>query len=172
MRKLCERPGCGASAEVSYGIDNASLTVWVDNRAILEREHAGRLCRRHADALVVPRGWTIDDRRQPIPQLFRVVEPATEDSQTAVSKESKKTSKRVKREDGPSLFETIEAELAEMENKTAEVVETPQAIDPDETQAIPWSPRLVTSADDDAQDEDQPTYGRLLGRAFGKKNNS
>ena len=28
------------------------------------------LCRRHADAMVVPRGWTLDDRREPIPRLF------------------------------------------------------------------------------------------------------
>jgi hypothetical protein len=29
------------------------------------------LCRRHADAMVVPRGWTLDDRRQPTPSLFQ-----------------------------------------------------------------------------------------------------
>lgn len=28
------------------------------------------LCRRHADAMVVPRGWTLDDRREPVPRLF------------------------------------------------------------------------------------------------------
>ena len=162
MRKLCERPGCGAAAEVSYGIDNASLTVWVDNRAILEREHAGRLCRRHADALVVPRGWTLDDRRQAVPQLFRVVESAPEKKPTSKGDTGvKRPPKREKKDDGPSLFETIEAELEEMEKA--------KVIDPDETQAIPWSPRLVAS-DDANDDEDQPVYGRLLGRAFGKKN--
>jgi len=36
------------------------------------------LCRRHADAMVVPRGWTLDDRREPVPRLFmpRRPEPA------------------------------------------------------------------------------------------------
>jgi hypothetical protein len=29
------------------------------------------LCRRHADAMVVPRGWTLDDRREEFPRLFR-----------------------------------------------------------------------------------------------------
>lgn len=161
MRKLCERPGCGAPAEVSYGIDNGSLTVWVDNRAILEREHAGRLCRRHADALVVPRGWTLDDRRQAVPQLFRGVENTPDKkSNTKSDGAAKRTPKREKREDGPSLFETIEAELEEIERA--------KEIDPDETQAIPWSPRLVTK-DEDTDESDQPVYGRLLGRAFGKK---
>lgn len=39
------------------------------------------LCRRHADAMVVPRGWTLDDRREPIPRLFmpRRPEPAATD---------------------------------------------------------------------------------------------
>lgn len=162
MRKLCERPGCGAPAEVSYGIDNASLTVWIDNRAILEREHAGRLCRRHANALVVPRGWSLDDRRQAIPQLFRVVDTEPEKKRVPRGEgAAKRPPKREKRDDGPSLFETIGAELEEIEKS--------QKVDPDETQAIPWSPRLVTS-DDDEQDDEQPVFGRLLGRAFGKKN--
>ena len=176
MRKLCERPGCGAPAEVSYGIDNASLTVWVDNRAIHEREHAGRLCRRHADALNVPRGWTIDDRRQAIPQLFRVVDHPVEPKapkklESAQKKPSTSSSRRVHHDDGPSLFETIEAELEEIEKakfEDSEVVAS-EVIDPDETKAIPWSPRLASSAEND-DDEEQPVYGRLLGRAFGKKN--
>lgn len=29
------------------------------------------LCRRHADAMVVPRGWTLDDRREEFPRLFK-----------------------------------------------------------------------------------------------------
>ena len=33
---------------------------------------AGALCQRHADTLVVPRGWTLDDRRERAPRLFRV----------------------------------------------------------------------------------------------------
>ena len=180
MRRLCERPGCGAPAEVSYGIDNATLTVWVDNRALLEREQAGRLCRRHADALTVPHGWTLDDRRQPIPQLFRVVE-----SEPVAKKPAKKTpaSKKEKRDGGPSLFESLEAELAEREKARAAEVSVTQDdsvvddngevsiddIDPDETKAIPWSPHIVKSGTDEDDDEERPVFGRLLGRAFGKK---
>jgi hypothetical protein len=74
---------------------------------------------------------------------------------------AKRAPKREKKDDGPSLFETIEAELEEIEKA--------KVIDPDETQAIPWSPRLVSS-DEPTDEEDQPVYGRLLGRAFGKKN--
>ena len=35
---------------------------------------SGVLCRRHADAMVVPRGWTLDDRRESRPRLFRVAD--------------------------------------------------------------------------------------------------
>lgn len=34
-------------------------------------ERAGVLCRRHADSMVVPRGWTLDDRRNGGPRLFQ-----------------------------------------------------------------------------------------------------
>ena len=164
MRKLCERPGCAAPAEVSYGIDNSALLVWVDNRPIPERELAGRLCRRHADAISVPRGWTIDDRRQAVPQLFRQADMP----QAEPVKKPKRVAKVVPATEEKSkkltLFETIAEELAEIE-KSQDTVPP----DPDETRAIPWSLRLTGSyAEDD--DQDQPVLGRLLGRAFGQRN--
>jgi hypothetical protein len=134
-------------------MDKAALVVWVDNKAVPERELTGRLCRRHANALTVPRGWTIDDRRDEIPRLFKVLaeEVAAQEAQPK-KKTSRKPKEPVKvEEDIPTLF------------------------DPDETQAIPWSPRLAASAQvaddnlDDAQESDTPKFGRLLGRAFGQK---
>jgi len=46
------------------------LDRWVDH-------YAGVLCRRHADAMVVPRGWFLDDRREPAPRLFRTPSDTT-----------------------------------------------------------------------------------------------
>jgi hypothetical protein len=60
-----------------------------------------------------------------------------------------------------SLFETIAEELAEIEK----VQVTP---DPDETRAIPWSPRLSGSYEED-DEQDAPVLGRLMGRAFGQR---
>ncbi len=161
VRRLCERPGCSAPAEVSYGIDNSALLVWLDNRPLPERELAGRLCRRHADAISVPRGWSVDDRRQAIPQLFRPSDiPAAE----PVKKEKKaaKPAKSAEPNDKKlSLFETIAEELAEIEKVHV-------APDPDETRAIPWSPRLSGSYEED-EDQDAPVLGRLMGRAFGQR---
>lgn len=146
--------------------------MWVDNRAIHERELAGRLCRRHADALVVPRGWTIDDRRQPIPQLFRVVDS---DAPKAPAKPKTPRQPKPAKVADPSLFEHVETEptpppvAPPVDDVDAREAES-NTIDPDETKAIPWSPRLVATSQED--DEDSPVFGRLMGRAFGKKNNS
>lgn len=69
MARLCERPGCSAPAACVYGIDSRRLTVWIDGTVPADAgsstlgKRAGVLCRRHADSMVVPIGWTLDDRR-------------------------------------------------------------------------------------------------------------
>jgi hypothetical protein len=70
MTRLCERPGCSDPAAVAYGMRPAQLVFWLD---ALRPEHdeAGVLCRRHADTMIVPLGWTLDDHRQPDLHLFR-----------------------------------------------------------------------------------------------------
>jgi len=161
---------------VSYGIDNAHLLVWLDNSHVPEREHAGRLCRRHANALVVPRGWTVDDRRQPIPQLFRELERSLDPDgrgHTASRKVQKKrkapavtkgnvTPTPVSAE--PTLFETPASDdLGEQEQPETQVAQNITA-DPDETRAISWSPATVRTSDSDQ--DDAPVMGRLMGRAF------
>lgn len=76
MARLCERPGCSQPADVSYGIDADHLTVWIESFDRSQTMRAGVLCRRHADAMVVPLGWMLDDRREPVPRLFK--SPAVE----------------------------------------------------------------------------------------------
>ena len=71
MARLCERPGCSLPADVGYGIDPDRLTVWIEPLVIGAERDPGVLCRRHADAMVVPLRWTLDDRREAVPRLFR-----------------------------------------------------------------------------------------------------
>ena len=52
------------------------LLFWIEPLDDATDDLVGVLCRRHADAMVVPRGWTLDDRREPAPRLFR---PPSED---------------------------------------------------------------------------------------------
>ena len=75
MARLCERPGCSQPAEVMYGIDADHLVVWIESLDGAVSYRAGVLCRRHADAMVVPLGWMLDDRREAAPRLFRPREP-------------------------------------------------------------------------------------------------
>ena len=197
MRRLCERPGCGGAASVSYGIDNDKLIVWIDSAPAVDPARAGTLCRRHADALSVPKGWSIDDRRQAIPMLFptRDITPAQGVASIKTTEKSRLRSKRDVADIAvdPTLFEVGSPAVAKdisdiIEEVDAVVVETPPVHEPaaeadsledqddpegkdvsvlEETKAIPWTPRLVGSSDDDATAGIKK--GRLLGRAFGER---
>jgi hypothetical protein len=47
------------------------MVFWLDHLGDNTVEGPGVLCRRHADAIVVPRNWTLDDHRDPDLHLFR-----------------------------------------------------------------------------------------------------
>ena len=166
--------------------------MWVNVITVGEREITGRLCRRHANALTVPSGWTLDDRRDPNPKLFRVADfdsaaAGAEDKPgrtRAGGRASPRKRERPRTEDVPSLFEALRRELDEPGAAPAgvdsgqpntevrageddDVQGTAPAVDPDETQAIPWSPRLGRTVEYE-DGEEKPRFGRLLGRAFGE----
>ena len=71
MSKLCERPGCSEPGAVAYGMVPEDLLFWIAPLADSPTADPNVLCRRHADAMVVPRGWTLDDRREEQPRLFK-----------------------------------------------------------------------------------------------------
>jgi hypothetical protein len=75
MDRLCERPGCSERASVAYGMRPEDLVFWLDALPDGVPSTGGVLCRRHADAMVVPRGWTLDDLRDPDLHLFRPPPP-------------------------------------------------------------------------------------------------
>jgi hypothetical protein len=52
------------------------LVFWLDVLGDDADPGASVLCRRHADTMVVPRGWTLDDLRDPDLHLFRPPLPA------------------------------------------------------------------------------------------------
>ena len=71
MQRLCGRPGCSDGASVAYGMRPEDLVFWLDVLPERPDDDVAVLCRRHADAMVVPRGWTLDDLRDPDLHLFR-----------------------------------------------------------------------------------------------------
>jgi hypothetical protein len=76
MERLCGRPGCSERASVAYGMRVEDLVFWLDVLSGDEHGVGGVLCRRHADSMVVPRGWTLDDLRDPDLHLFRPPAPS------------------------------------------------------------------------------------------------
>ena len=76
MQRLCGRPGCSDAASVVYGMRAEDLVFWIDVLPDPLEDGAGVLCLRHANSMVVPRGWTLDDLRDPDLHLFRPPLPA------------------------------------------------------------------------------------------------
>jgi hypothetical protein len=75
MERLCGRPGCSDRASVAYGMRAEDLVFWLDVLPDHDGDLGGVLCRRHADSMIVPRGWTLDDLRDPDLHLFRLPSP-------------------------------------------------------------------------------------------------
>lgn len=71
--RTCAKPGCRVSACATLTYDYAGQTAWVE--ALNHEAHPMRydLCVDHADALRVPRGWALQDRRAA--RLAAVAEP-------------------------------------------------------------------------------------------------
>jgi hypothetical protein len=118
----------------------------------------GILCRRHANALVVPRGWHIDDKRENIPRLFLAPAGEVAHEETPSRGIRRKISKIQ-----PQLFAKENQELVD---------DSPIEDDPlmEETRAIPWSPHLVAESEVSVAGNDEPKkIPSLLDRAFGNK---
>ncbi|HBU76169.1 MAG TPA: hypothetical protein DEB38_07840 [Acidimicrobiaceae bacterium] len=53
---------------LSYGFDPVVAVVWLD---VPSDSSSTGLCLQHGERLTAPKGWTIDDRRDPTLRLFR-----------------------------------------------------------------------------------------------------
>jgi hypothetical protein len=70
VRQTCERVGCSGAASVAYGIDIGTLVVWLEFASPDSPHHLNVLCDKHAERLILPRGWSVDDRREGTSRLF------------------------------------------------------------------------------------------------------
>lgn len=140
-------------------MDSSELVMTLENYVPVDGLHVNVLCRRHADALVVPRGWRIEDKRENVPRLFPVAslnEKAKEKAaEKAVDKKAAAKKARVK-PPRPSIFDELKSE-----KKSEEVRVDSDGLE--ETKAIPWSPQFDHT--DDLGGVLRPK-GRLLSRAF------
>ena len=159
MSRLCERPACSEPGVIAYGFDAERLLVWlVPLDPDADRNRAGVLCLRHADAMVVPIGWTLDDSREPSPQLFRP---------PGGSRAPRTSRSRRRKASTPAASETTEQlPLPEAAERTVAAVTGVAAAvqdDPDATVAIPWRPEFD---DDDDLGGALEATSPLLRRAF------
>ncbi len=142
---------------MTYGFDAEHLSVWIDAYERVPTDRAGVLCRRHADAMVVPLGWMLDDRRDPIPRLFKAPPQAT----TVAPRRRRSPSHH--RDDTEQLelgADLMMGELADGDDDESDV-DRGLAVDVD---VLPWKPTFDQTDDLDGLLE---ARGPLLARAFG-----
>ena len=140
---------------MTYGFDAEVLMVWIDAYERVNIDRAGVLCRRHADAMVVPLGWMLDDRRDPIPRLFKA--PAQPTTATP----------RHRRSPGHHRNDTEQLELG-ADVVASEVSQNADLSDdgerPNDNEVLPWKPAFDQTDDLDGLLE---ASSPLLARAFG-----
>ena len=171
MAQQCERPGCAQPAAVEYIIDPQNLLLTLQNYVAVNDERRSALCVTHGDRMSVPKGWSIDDRREDPPRLFRTpksgVAPAKASAKKSVT-ESKPKKKPAAR---PMLFQTDKKDVEQIQE--AQTVQEAQTIvskpvvrdaDLEETKAMAWTPQFDRT--DDLGGVLRPK-GKLLSRAFG-----
>lgn len=157
MARRCGRQGCREYATAAFNVDPRRQIVFVEHFAGDDALGLSILCRRHADALSVPRGWSVDDRREAKPRLFRVAArnvPATDETGDELRP------KRVIKAGGagPSLFDPTDG------HERPVVLEAVGGRDAEETKAMPWTPKFDGV---DSLNERARPAGRLLSRAIG-----
>jgi hypothetical protein len=138
---------------MTYGFDAEHLMVWIDSYDHVATGLDGVLCRRHADAMVVPLGWMLDDRREPMPRLFKSA------AQPTVS------APRLRR---ASAHHRADAEQLELgADVVGELENDPDVDEPFplvEAEVLPWKPAFDQTDDLGGLLE---ARGPLLARAFG-----
>lgn len=127
MARLCERPGCSEPGAAAYGMVPEELLFWIAPLNDVPVDEHNVLCRRHADAMVVPRSWTLDDRREPVPRLFTPPRTAA----AAAPRSSARRPKPSAAEVGEQLQIDGTGEIARPEPSPSEPADTAPAWQPE-----------------------------------------
>jgi len=142
---------------VAYRFDPQRQIVMLDGLTDGSTPASGVLCARHAAAMVLPKGWWLDDRRVSRPSLFsgRTPEAANDTAPAPAAKTRRPRRPRTVAEDPPPL------PLEPTVEPPAEPVAEPEA----EPEAVAlWSPDFDVQDDlDGLLKAESP----LLSRAFG-----
>ena len=147
-----------------------ALLVTLENYAQVGNERRNCLCMKHADRLSVPRGWSIDDRRESVPRLFRPPAPVKvqRDATPASGQRRKSRGEAVR----PKLFDREIAQEPAPAPAPTPPAPAPVQVDEwevrddglEETQAMQWKPSFDHT--DDLGGILRPK-GKMMSRAFG-----
>ncbi len=166
----CARPECSRQAAVRLVIDVGRRIVSMD-LLVDEVGGAASLCSIHAEKVIPPRDWTLEDHREMVPRLFKVSQPvgATSDETRSVAPKSK-----VRR----STDSVFDAEKALAHDVAVEVDPVPElGAEPSngqlsfEAQPYDFPPeyslrKTVKEPEPDKDPEPDSTGSPLLARAF------
>ncbi|MEJ6514015.1 MAG: DUF3499 family protein [Acidimicrobiia bacterium] len=165
MAQQCERPGCAQPAAVEYIIDPQSLLLTLQNYEVVKGERRSALCAVHGDRMSVPKGWSIDDRREDPPRLFRTPKSGVAPAKASVKKSATESKQKKKPAVRPMLFQAEKKVVEEVQEvQTPATKPVVRDADLQETKALPWTPQFDRT--DDLGGVLRPK-GKLLSRAFG-----
>ena len=165
MAQQCERPGCAQPAAVEYIIDPHSLLLTLQNYEVVGDERRSALCATHGDRMSVPKGWSIDDRREDPPRLFKTPKSGVAPAKASAKKSATETKTKKKPVVRPMLFQTDKQDAEKVEEVRAPAAKpVVRDADLEETKAMPWTPQFDRT--DDLGGVLRPK-GKLLSRAFG-----
>lgn len=63
LPRVCSRPTCSVAASVTLTYAYARSRVWLDDLTVDTDPYSYDMCAAHAERLLVPQGWRLDDRR-------------------------------------------------------------------------------------------------------------
>jgi len=165
VAQQCERPGCAQPAAVEYIIDPQSLLLTLQNYEVVKGERRSALCAVHGDRMSVPKGWSIDDRRENPPRLFRTPKSGVAPAKASVKKSATESKQKKKPAVRPMLFQAEKKVVEEVQEvQTPATKPVVRDADLQETKALPWTPQFDRT--DDLGGVLRPK-GKLLSRAFG-----
>ena len=165
MAQQCERPGCAQPAAVEYIIDPHSLLLTLQNYEVVGDERRSALCTTHGDRMSVPKGWSIDDRREDPPRLFKTPKSGVAPAKASAKKSATESKQKKKPVVRPMLFQTDKQDVEKVEEVRAPAAKpVVRDADLEETKAMPWTPQFDRT--DDLGGVLRPK-GKLLSRAFG-----
>ena len=148
----------------------------LQNYEVVNDERRSALCATHGDRMSVPKGWSIDDRREDPPRLFKTPKSVAAPAKSTTKKSATELKQKKKPTVRPMLFQTDKDVVQEVQ-EVQEVKEVQEAkttdlhkklevrdADLEETKAMPWTPQFDRT--DDLGGVLRPK-GKLLSRAFG-----